>query len=163
MTTFLIYSLLLGIGATVVMDLWGLILRHGFAVKGLDYAFVGRWVLHMARGAFRHNSIMAAAPMPFERPLGWAVHYGTGILFAAVLAFAAGPEWMNAPTPLPALAVGIGSIVAPFFIMQPAFGFGIAAGRTPSPWKARLKSLVTHTVFGCGLYLTALLLAIHSQ
>nr|WP_202899843.1 DUF2938 family protein [Kordiimonas gwangyangensis] len=66
---------------------------------------------------------------------------------------------MKAPTPLPALAVGIGSIIAPFFIMQPAFGFGFAASRTPAPWKARLKSLVTHTVFGMGLYLTALLLA----
>lgn len=159
MTAYLIYSLLLGIGATVVMDLWALLLKHGFGIKGLDYAFVGRWVLHMGRGTFRHASITAATPMPLERPLGWAVHYGTGVLFAAVLACAVGPEWMKAPTPLPALAVGIGSIIAPFFIMQPAFGFGFAASRTPAPWKARLKSLVTHTVFGMGLYLTALLLA----
>jgi hypothetical protein len=159
MAAYLIYAFLLGAGATVVMDLWALMLRHAFSVKGLDYALVGRWVLHMGRGRIRHDSIMAACPMPMERPVGWAVHYGTGVLFAAVLAVATGPEWMKAPTLLPALAVGIGSIVAPFFVMQPAFGFGIAASRTPAPWKARMKSLATHTVFGCGLYVTALLLA----
>ena len=159
MTAYLLYSLLLGVGATVVLDLWALMLKHAFSIKGLDYAFVGRWVLHMGRGTFRHTNIAAAPPMPLEKPLGWVVHYGTGVLFAAVLACAVGPEWMKTPTPLPALAVGIGSIVAPFFIMQPAFGLGIAMSRTPAPWKARMKSLTTHTVFGCGLYLTALLLA----
>jgi hypothetical protein len=159
MSAYLIYAFLLGVGATVVMDLWALMLRVIFSIKGLDYAFVGRWVLYMRRGKFLHDSIAAAAPISLERPVGWVVHYGTGVLFAAILAAATGPEWTKAPTLLPALAVGMGSIVAPFFVMQPAFGFGVAASRTPAPWKARLKSLITHTVFGCGLYVTALLLA----
>jgi hypothetical protein len=46
--------------------------------------------------------------------------------------------------------------VFPFFIMQPSLGLGIAASRTPKPMQARLKSLVTHTVFGVGLYVCAL-------
>ncbi|WP_264346966.1 DUF2938 domain-containing protein [Rheinheimera sp. MM224] len=41
--------------------------------------------------------------------------------------------------------------------MQPALGSGIAASKTPSPAKARLKSLLTHSVFGLGLYLSGLL------
>jgi hypothetical protein len=47
-------------------------------------------------------------------------------------------------------------VVFPLFIMQPALGLGIAASNTPKPWQARLKSLATHTVFGIGLYLCAL-------
>jgi hypothetical protein len=35
-------------------------------------------------------------------------------------------------------------------------GLGIAARRAPNPAMARLHSLVTHAVFGLGLYLTAL-------
>ncbi|MDQ3427283.1 MAG: DUF2938 domain-containing protein, partial [Gemmatimonadota bacterium] len=54
------------------------------------------------------------------------------------------------------LLYGIGTVVCPLFIMQPAFGLGIAASRTPNPTQARLKSLVTHTVFGAGLYVCAL-------
>ena len=43
--------------------------------------------------------------------------------------------------------------------MQPSFGLGIAASKTPHPNKARLKSLMTHTVFGVGLYVWAYLLS----
>ncbi|WP_127350177.1 DUF2938 family protein, partial [Enterobacter ludwigii] len=42
---------------------------------------------------------------------------------------------------------------------QPAFGFGIAASRTPHPWLSRLLSLLTHIVFGIGLYGVAAVLA----
>ena len=43
-------------------------------------------------------------------------------------------------------------VAAPFLLMQPGMGAGIAASRMPSPASARLQSLITHTVFGCGLY-----------
>jgi hypothetical protein len=47
------------------------------------------------------------------------------------------------------------TVAAPFFILQPALGLGIAASRTPSPARARLRSLISHLVFGFGLYLAA--------
>jgi hypothetical protein len=34
-------------------------------------------------------------------------------------------------------------------------GLGMAASRTPNPLRARLKSLMTHIVFGVGLYACA--------
>jgi hypothetical protein len=40
-------------------------------------------------------------------------------------------------------------------VMQPAMGAGIAASRTPRPNLARLRSVVTHTVYGLGLYASA--------
>ena len=48
--------------------------------------------------------------------------------------------------------VGIGSVAAPFLLMQPGMGAGIAASRTPRPAVARVRSLITHAVFGIGLY-----------
>ena len=62
---------------------------------------------------------------------------------------------MARPTLGPALAVGIGTVAAPFFLMQPGMGAGIAASRTPRPNAARLQSLLTHAVFGLGLYVAA--------
>jgi hypothetical protein len=50
----------------------------------------------------------------------------------------------------------LATVLFPFLIMQPSLGLGVAASRTPNPMQARLKSLVTHTVFGIGLYLSAL-------
>ena len=51
----------------------------------------------------------------------------------------------------PALLVGIGTVAAPFLLMQPGMGAGIAASRTRRPGAARMQSLVTHTIFGLGL------------
>jgi hypothetical protein len=56
----------------------------------------------------------------------------------------------------PALLVGIVTVAAPFLVMQPGMGAGIAASRTPKPAVARINSLLTHAIFGLGLYLAAL-------
>ena len=56
---------------------------------------------------------------------------------------------------LPALAFGVATVAAPFFLMQPAMGFGIASSKATNPNAARLRSLAAHTVFGIGLYLSA--------
>ncbi|KAG8154242.1 DUF2938 domain-containing protein [Burkholderia catarinensis] len=151
--------LLIGAGATLVMDLWTLFRRRAFGIPSLDYALVGRWIGHMMYGRFRHASIVAAPPVPGERTLGWIAHYVIGIAFAALPVVIAGPEWIGTPTPLPALVAGLASVVAPFFVMQPAFGFGIAASRTPHPGVARRRSLITHLSYGVGLYLAAFTLA----
>jgi hypothetical protein len=74
----------------------------------------------------------------------------------AVAFVLASGEWLTRPTLLPALLYGVGTVVFPFFLMQPSLGLGIAASRTSNPTQARLKSLATHTVFGVGLYLCAL-------
>jgi hypothetical protein len=156
---FFIRAALIGIGATALMDLWALILRRGFGVASLDYALVGRWLRHMPAGRFTHASIAAAPRIRGERLMGWAAHYAIGVLFAAVLLAACGPDWTRQPSLGPALAFGILTVAAPFFVMQPGMGLGIAASKTPKPNVARLRSVVTHTIFGLGLYASAWVLA----
>jgi len=46
-------------------------------------------------------------------------------------------------------------VVFPLFVLQPSLGFGIASSKAPHPMRARLKSLMTHTVFGLGLFACA--------
>ena len=146
----------IGIGATLIMDLWNLFLKRTFSISSLNYCLLGRWLRHMPGGTFRHASITAAPQKSFECTVGWIAHYTFGIVFALVFVVLTSGDWLARPTVLPALLYGIGTVVFPFFIMQPAFGLGIAASRTPKPMQARLKSLVTHSVFGVGLYVCAL-------
>jgi hypothetical protein len=148
-------AVVIGVGATLVMDLWAFLLRRGFGVASLDLALLGRWIGHWPHGRFRHESIGRAAPVRHERLIGWSVHYTIGIAFAALLLALWGPEWLNSPTLTPALIVSSATLVAPFFLMQPAMGLGIAASRTPRPNVARARSIVTHTVYGVGLYASA--------
>ena len=149
-------AIAIGIGATLVMDLWNLFLKRTFGIPSLNYCLLGRWLRHMPGGTFRHDSISAAPQKPFECTVGWVAHYTIGVGFALVFVALTSGDWLARPTLLPALLYGIGTVVFPFFIMQPSFGLGIAASRTPKPMQARLKSLVTHSVFGVGLYVCGL-------
>jgi hypothetical protein len=149
----------IGAGATALIDLWALARKRWLGVPALDYAMVGRWAGHLAKGRFRHDRIASSPPIGGERLIGWTAHYLIGIAFAAVLLAACGLPWAARPTPGPALVVGIATAVAPFLVLQPGMGLGIAASRAPRPAAARLQTLVTHAIFGLGLYATARLVA----
>ena len=138
------------------MDLWNLFLKRSFNVPSLNYCLLGRWLGHMPRGKFTHASINEAPHRRHECPLGWFAHYTIGVMFALALDLLTSGEWLVRPTLLPALLYGVATVVFPFFVMQPSLGLGIAAARTSEPARARLKSLATHTVFGLGLYFSAL-------
>lgn len=154
----LVRTLLVGVGATVAMDLWALALRR-VGIPSLDLALLGRWVGHLPRGTWLHASIAAAPRVPHERLLGWLAHYAIGVSFAALLMAAFGAAWAHAPTLGPALLVGLVTVAAPLFVLQPALGLGIASRRTSRPVFNATKSVVTHAVYGLGLYLSALLVA----
>lgn len=149
---------LIGVGATAVMDTW-LLLLAALGVPTTSFALVGRWVGHLPRGRFAHTAITKAEPVEFELGLGWLTHYLIGIAFAALLVAVQGTAWLARPTYLPALAVGVVTVAAPWFVLQPAMGAGVAATKTPTPLKNCLRSLANHAVFGTGLYLAAAALA----
>lgn len=150
----------IGAGATFATDLWAMARTRLLGIPAPDWGLVGRWFGHMARGTFRHERIAAAQPVPGERLIGWAAHYLTGITFAGGLLAICGLAWARQPTLAPALAFGLATVAAPFLLMQPGMGAGVAASRTPRPRAARLQSLVTHAVFGLGLYAAGLVLTL---
>ena len=100
-------AIAIGIGATLVMDLWNLLLRGAFNIVSLNYCLLGRWLCHMPEGRFRHTSITAAPQKPFECPVGWIAHYTIGVMLAVAFVVMAPGEWLAQPTLPPALLYGI--------------------------------------------------------
>ena len=143
---------IIGAGATVLMDLWVLARKRLLGVPAASYGLVGRWIAGLARGRFRHERIAASPAVRGELAIGWIAHYLIGIAFAALLLAICGIDWARRPTLAPALIVGIGTVLAPFLVMQPGMGAGFFASRSPRPNAARLQSVVTHAIFGFGLY-----------
>ena len=151
---FVLRAILIGVGATLVMDAWALLLRQ-LGVPSLNFAFLGRWIGHLPEGQWVHEGIAGATPVRGELLIGWAAHYSIGVGFAALLVSTFGLQWARSPSLLPALVIGIVTVLAPLLILQPALGAGIASSRTAAPVFNTLKSVVTHTVYGFGLYLAA--------
>lgn len=150
---YFLYPIFIGIGATLTFDLWGLFLKHAFKVAPSNFCLVGRWILFMPKGVFRHPNIGSAPKKNAECVVGWIMHYMIGILFALIFFAFTGVEWLQHPTLIPALVFGIITVSAPFFIMQPAFGLGVAVSKTSNPAPVRFRSLINHFVFGFGLYI----------
>jgi hypothetical protein len=153
-------AIAVGFGATFLMDLWSAFLKRSFNIPSPNYCFVGRWLRYMPEGLFRHSSIATAPPKPAECTVGWIAHCAIGAVFALALVLLATPRWLREPTFLPAIILGLATVAVPLFVMQPSFGLGIAASKTPNPTQARLRSFMNHAVFGLGLYISALALSL---
>ncbi|MGR4049755.1 DUF2938 domain-containing protein [Kosakonia cowanii] len=152
-----LHTLFTGIGATLLMDGWSACQKKLLRVPPLNYGLVGRWLWWLARGKVRHHTILSTPRVRGENLTGQAFHYLTGILFAGIPLLLQGPAWLHEPLLLTGLLTGLLTLPAPWLVMQPALGFGIAASRTPNPWRARGVSLLTHLAYGLGLYGAALL------
>jgi hypothetical protein len=153
----LISAILMGLGATLTFDLWGLFLKQALKIAPANICLVGRWLRYMPAGTFRHSNIGSTPPKSAECTVGWIAHYLIGITFVSVFVAVVGPDWLQHPTLIPAILFGVVTVLAPFCIMQPALGFGFAASKMSNPTQARLRSLMNHTAFGVGLYLFGLL------
>lgn len=150
---------LIGCGATLIMDIWLMFLKR-IGVQTLNFAFIGRWVGHLFHGRIAHASIGKTSPIAHETLLGWLTHYAVGIAFAVLPISVAGVGWMCAPSLEIALLTGVCTVVFPWLVMQPAMGLGVAASKTPAPLRNCIRSLINHSVFGLGLFLSACVVAL---
>lgn len=148
-------GIVMGILGTLAMDIWALVLSR-FGQPLPNWAMPGRWLAYVARGKLFHADIGTAEPVPYELALGWALHYGVGVLYGVLFLMLAGPGWLATPTFLPLWIFSLLTIAAGWFLLQPGMGLGWAASKTARPWKTRMMGLVAHTVFAVGMWIGAL-------
>ena len=83
-------------------------------------------------------------PPGLDRPLPRG--HRLGVVFVSL----ASGSWLERPDAVACPGFVNGRPPVPS-VVRPSFGLGIAASKTPHPNQVRLKSLMTHTVFGVGL------------
>ena len=148
-------AIFIGLLATAVMDAWAWIQKRLFNIPSLDYRLLGRWLLGMKKGQWQHHTIIQSPALKGEIVLGWLAHYVLGAVLAVIYC-----ALLNEISLLSAWLWGVVTLVLPFLIMQPAFGFGFAAAKTPSPNTARWRSFVAHSSFGIGIWIAAKILGV---
>ncbi|MDR6432363.1 DUF2938 domain-containing protein [Brucella pseudogrignonensis] len=162
MLELIIKGTVIGVGATVVMDIWALVLAQFPGQSRPNWGLVGRWFWHLRHGQIFHDDIAATKPYIHEVALGWVGHYVVGILYGVVFALYGGAAWFANPIFLPAWIFGIMTVAAGWFLLQPGLGIGWAASRLPNAGNVRVLNLVAHTFFAFGLYGTGVVLKIVS-
>jgi len=144
--------LVMGITATVAIDLWATFANRVLGWPRTNWGMVGRWIGHMRDGQFTHTSIGSSPPIVHESILGWTFHYVIGCIYAALYLAYVNIVQMGRPTLVSAVVFGLVTILSPWLVMQPALGLGICASKAPRPALVRMQNLIIHTIFGFALY-----------
>lgn len=119
----------IGAIATLATDLWARVLHKTAGVPLANWGLVGRWVAWMPRGVFVHRPVSATAKVRGEVAIGWAFHYAVGIVYAALYLAIMRLGLHSHPSLGSALTFGIATVVALWFVMQPALGLGLPIAR----------------------------------
>lgn len=113
-TTFF-QALCLGIGATVIMDIWLLILKI-FKIPTLNFGLLGRWAGWIFKGKLIHQSIAQSPQIKGEYFLGWVAHYSVGLIFSLSFLFIVGSDWLSHSQFYSALLFGVVTVLIPFLL-----------------------------------------------
>jgi hypothetical protein len=147
-----------GVLATVTMDaamvaaatLGG----KAFDSRRLEPGMIGRWVVNLAAGRWRHGDISGEPATRGEVALGMLVHYATGVMLTqAFLTF-----WHRAnrrPSLPAATAYGVATSALPLLIMFPSMGYGWFGLRSGEAARINRVMLLGHVAFGLGIGLWA--------
>src|SRR5262245_39935829 len=105
------YFLLVGLLATLTMDLAALILLQSGLIQLGPYKIVpnllGRWVGSFPTGIVVHSTILNAPPIRHERVLGILCHYLIGMVLTSSILYPHVRIWQRAITFRNALVYGI--------------------------------------------------------
>jgi hypothetical protein len=144
--------LVMGITATVAIDLWATFANRMLGWPRTNWGLVGRWIGHMRDGQFKHASIGSSPTIAHESILGWVFHYVVGCIYAALYLMYVSVAQAGQPTLVSAVLFGLVTILSPWLLMQPALGLGVCASRAPRANLVRMQNLIIHTIFGVVLY-----------
>ena len=125
-----------------------------FKIPTLNFAFLGRWVGWMFQGKLIHQSIAKSPQIKGEYLLGWIAHYSVGLIFSFSFLFIIGSTWLSHPQFYSALMFGVVTVLYPFLLCNLRWVVALLHQKHLILLNC-LKSLMNHSVFGCGLYLTA--------
>ena len=143
--------LIVGVVACAIFDLWQRVFQKMTAIPPSNWAMVGRWSLGvMTNGQLIARDLESQAERQNELAVGWLVHYGVAIGYAAVYA------WLMQANILQAafgdgLIFGVLSVAVPWFFFLPCLGKGMMARLTPNPPLVCALALMVHSLFGVSI------------
>ena len=151
----LISGAVIGVVATLTMDVLGSVSRRVGLAAGAKGQWVGRWYLGIARGQFVHSNIADAPEIAGEKRAAMIGHYVIGIVLAVVYVVGAGWLGVSPSVFFVAVSYGLATCVFPWFLVFPALGFGLFGLKAPPELRLFTSSVLNHLYYGFGLWWVA--------
>ena len=143
--------LLVGIVACVVFDVWQRIFCWFTAIPPSNWAIVGRWTIGLLTGGQLMVRDLELRPnRRNELGVGWFVHYGIAIGYAAIFMLLIRANILAAEF-ADGLFFGMASVAVPWFFFLPCLGKGIMGRLTPNPLLVCAMALMMHSIFGVAI------------
>ncbi len=152
-------GIVIGLVATVTMDVLTLAAVKLRLSAPLAPALVGRWFASVARARPLHADIAQEAPLDHEVAIVFPVHYAIGIVLALVYLACAAALGLDPRYAGAALGFGLATSVLAWLLMFPSMGYGFFGAHGPAGTRLFASSLLSHAFYGIGLCLGASALA----
>jgi len=159
MSIFNLRNVLLGIIATVTMDVLSVAAIKLRLIAPLPPHLIGRWFASVARGQVLHGDIAQVSPIQHEMAVAVPVHYAIGVTLALTYLLACSAFGLSPRSPVTALVFALCTNLLPWLLMFPAMGYGWFGVHGPTGTRLFASSFLTHCFYGLGLWLGASLLA----
>jgi hypothetical protein len=159
MSIFNLRNVLIGIIATVMMDVLSVTEIKLRLIAPLPPHLIGRWVASVARGQMLHGDIGQVSPIQYETAIAVPVHCAIGVTLAPIYVVVCSTFGLSPRSPVMALGFAVCTNLLPWLLMFPAMGYGWFGARGPTGTRLFASSFLTHCFYGLGLWLGASLLA----
>lgn len=143
-----------GFVGSVLMDLTeNQMLKFGYS-SGVKGKYIGRWAGGWLAGRFMHQDIAQSKPVNHEERIGQIFHFVIGGGVVALL------------YPLFLYSIGVGdkanhlcwsmmfgllTSVLPWFVLMPAFGWGLFGLKAPTGSRPFISPILSHIPYGFGI------------
>lgn len=148
----LLEGAVVGVAATVTMDVLGIVSRKAGLAAGAKGHWVGRWYLGIAQGHFVHANIATAREQPGETRAALAGHYIIGIALAIFYVIGLRAIGLSPASFVVAVSYGLATCAFPWLLVFPALGFGVFGRKGPPELQLFAASLLNHFFYGLGLW-----------
>jgi len=140
-----------GLLGTVAMDVLNLLFARTGLLSQIDVRTIGRMAAGWVRGRVRYGHPDEMEPVSNERLYGYVTHYAIGVGLA--LPYVLGWDLLigGPASPIWAVAYGVATTVASYFLVYPSMGLGVFGRRSPEGVRAFVSPLANHLFYGVGL------------
>jgi len=134
-----------------MMDSLNLLFARLGLISRIDVGTIGRMAAGWTRGRIRYRHPGEMAQTANETLYGYITHYAIGVGLAFIYVLGWGVLVGGAASPSWALAYGVATTVASWFLVFPSMGLGAFGRRSPEGVRSAFSSLANHLFFGVGM------------